>query len=46
VIRFKGTITATDSGPVSYTFTRSDGATGPPHTLAFTAAGSREVETT
>jgi len=45
VIKFKGKITADAPGTVKYTFTRSDGATGPVYRLDFVTAGTQEVET-
>ena len=45
-IAFSGRITVNAAGTVRYTFTRSDGATAPEQTLAFTAAGSKDVSTT
>ena len=44
-VTFKGVIEASGPGKVQYTFTRSDGATSPTHTLGFTAAGSQTVTT-
>src|SRR4051812_13105578 len=45
-VRFTGYITTDGPGPVTYTFTRSDGATGPVQTLDFKAAGTQSVSTT
>lgn len=42
---FKGYIKANGKGRVTYTFTRSDGATGPVHTLDFAKAGEKEIST-
>ena len=42
---FKGIIRTDGPGTVKYTFTRSDGATGPVHRLDFAAAGVQTVET-
>ena len=39
-------ITANGPGTVKYTFTRSDGATGPDFTLEFGTAGTQSVNTT
>ena len=45
-VDFRGTITMDGRGTVRYTFERSDGATGPIHTLYFASAGTKEVSTT
>jgi len=42
---FKGYITANGPGTVKYTFTRSDGATGPVYAIEFKEAGSQAVST-
>jgi len=44
-IRFNGSITMNGPGTVKYTFTRSDGATGPVSTLEFKAPGTQAVST-
>jgi hypothetical protein len=44
-VRFTGYVTATGPGIVKYTFTRSDGATGPVFTLEFKEAGTQYVTT-
>jgi hypothetical protein len=44
-IKFSGKITVNGRGTVQYTFTRSDGATGPTHSLTFDAAGTKDVST-
>lgn len=43
-IKFKGTITAAAPCSVSYTFTRSDGGTGPVFQCKFDKAGAKSVE--
>jgi hypothetical protein len=45
-VKFTGHITTNRPGTVRYTFTRSDGATGPVLTLEFGAAGTQSVGTT
>jgi hypothetical protein len=45
-VNFTGYITTNGPGIVKYTFTRSDGATGPVFTLDFDAAGTKTVNTT
>ncbi len=45
-VDFRGSITMDGRGTVKYTFERSDGATGPVHTLYFASAGTKEVSTT
>jgi hypothetical protein len=45
-ITFGGSLTTNGPATVKYTFTRSDGATGPVHTLEFAAAGTQTVSTT
>jgi len=45
-VKFGGFITANGPGRVQYTFTRSDGATGPTLTLDFKAAGTQYVTST
>jgi len=45
-VNFTGFVTANGPGTVKYTFTRSDGATGPVFTLDFDAAGTKMVNTT
>lgn len=45
-IRFIGRITVRGSGTLSYTFARSDGATGPVRTLTFNGERAQTVETT
>src|SRR5437762_11118857 len=42
---FNGDITTNGPGIVRYTFTRSDGATGPVFTMAFSTAGRQRVNT-
>jgi len=42
---FRGYITANGPGRIKYTFTRSDGATGPVHIMEFKRAGSQPVMT-
>ncbi len=44
-VRFTGYVTATGPGIVKYTFTRSDGATGPVFTLEFKEASTQYVTT-
>ncbi|HSP61462.1 MAG TPA: hypothetical protein VLQ90_00615, partial [Pyrinomonadaceae bacterium] len=44
-VKFGGYITANGPGRVTYTFTRSDGATGPVFNLDFKAAGTQYVKT-
>lgn len=46
LVKFTGYITANGPGTVKYTFTRSDGATGPDFTLEFGTAGTQSVNTT
>ncbi len=45
-VKFGGYITANGPGQVQYTFTRSDGATGPTFTVNFKAAGPQYINTT
>jgi hypothetical protein len=45
-VTFTGSITTNGPGSVTYTFLRSDGATGPNQTLKFSAAATQEVATT
>ena len=45
-VTFNGYITSDGPGTVKYTFGRSDGATGPVHTLEFKTAGTQAVTTT
>ena len=45
-VKFTGYIKANGPGTVKYTFTRSDGATGPVFTLDFDAAGVKTATTT
>ena len=45
-VRFSGHITSDGPGTVTYTFTRSDGASGPTRTLEFKEAGTQPVSTT
>ena len=45
-VNFTGHITANRPGTVTYTFTRSDGATAPSYTLEFEQAGTQTVSTT
>jgi hypothetical protein len=45
-VTFNGYITSDGPGTVKYTFGRSDGATGPVHTLEFKTAGTQAVATT
>jgi len=45
-IKFDGKIAVDGKGTVTYTFLRSDGATGPSYTLTFETAGSKPVSTT
>src|SRR6266540_5041135 len=45
IVRFTGYVTTNGPGTVKYTFTRSDGATGPAFTLDFKAAGTQQVST-
>src|SRR5258705_508251 len=45
-VRFSGYISVNGPGTVKYTFTRSDGATGPVEVLTFKAAGAQMVATT
>jgi hypothetical protein len=46
-LRFRGRISAVGgSATVSYRFLRSDGATGPVHSVTFDSPGSKDVETT
>src|SRR5947207_12408937 len=45
LVRFNGYITANGAGTVKYTFTRTDGATGPTYTLTFEKAGTQPVST-
>ena len=45
-INFRGEITVKGTGTVKYTFIRSDGATGPIHSLDFDGDGTKPVETT
>lgn len=45
LVKFNGYITANGAGTVKYTFTRSDGATGPIYTLSFKSAGTKPVST-
>jgi len=42
---FRGYITANGPGAIKYTFTRSDGATGPVHIMEFKQAGTQPVMT-
>ena len=42
---FRGYITADGPGRVKYTFTRSDGATGPVYIMDFKRAGTQAVTT-
>jgi hypothetical protein len=44
-VNFQGYIKTNGPGTVKYTFTRSDGATGPVHVLEFKEAGSQAVST-
>ena len=44
-VKFNGTVTADRAGVVTYTFTRSDGATGPSYALTFDKAGTMPVST-
>src|SRR6185295_10258017 len=44
-IVFRGYITANGPGAIKYTFTRSDGATGPIHIMEFKSAGTQAVMT-
>src|SRR5688500_7014016 len=44
-LTFNGYITTDGPATVQYTFTRSDGATGPVHVLEFQAAGTQPVST-
>lgn len=46
MIRFSGHITMDGPGTVTYTFTRSDGASGPTQTLEFKEAGTQPLSTT
>lgn len=45
-VSFRGHITTDGPGTVTYTFTRSDGAVGPSHTLEFKEAGTQPLSTT
>ncbi len=45
IVKFTGYVTTNGPGTVKYTFTRSDGATGPAFTLDFKAAGTQQVST-
>lgn len=44
-VAFTGYITANGPGTVKYTFVRSDGATGPVHSIDFKTAGTQPVTT-
>jgi len=44
-VRFSGSITANGAGTVKYTFTRSDGATGPVYAMTFKKAGTKPIST-
>ena len=44
-VTFRGYITANGPGRIKYTFTRSDRATGPIHTMEFKKAGTQAVVT-
>lgn len=45
-VRFTGSITTNGPGTVTYTFVRSDGATGPSSTVEFKEGGTQTVTTT
>ena len=45
LLQFEGVIAASGKGSVSYTFTRSDGVSGPTNTLEFDGPGSKLVNT-
>jgi hypothetical protein len=45
MVKFTGHLTTNGPGTVKYTFTRSDGATGPVFTLDFKSAGTQQVST-
>ena len=44
-VTFRGYITANGPGAFKYTFTRSDGATGPVHIMEFNKAGTQPITT-
>jgi hypothetical protein len=44
-VTFRGYITASGPGSIKYTFTRSDGATGPVHIMEFKKAGTQPITT-